>query len=85
MTISALSKITRLFQGRLHPDQLAMIVEYEESHNELPLAIEILCDQICEEQLDTTEAEYLALLTLSRDNNLDMSAHRFKFLQNLVK
>ncbi|MFS2033516.1 MafI family immunity protein [Polaromonas sp. CT11-55] len=78
-----LRKLASLFEGRLSNSLLDFAIEYCD-HGENCLALETLCDQLCEEDVALSELEYQELLRLGSLVGADLNAGRFKYLRTLV-
>lgn len=78
-----LRKLTFLFEGRLSNNLLYFATAYLD-HRENCLALEMLCDYLCEEDVVLSEPEYQELLRLGLLVGADLDAGRFRYLQTLV-
>ena len=78
-----LRKLALLFEGRLSDNLLHFAMEYLD-HGENCLALETLCDYICEEDVLLSEAEYREILKLGLLVGADLDAGRFRYLQTLA-
>ncbi len=76
-------KLASIFEGRLNNSLLDFAIEYCD-HGENCLALETLCDQLCEEDVSLSEPEYQELLRLGLLVGADLDAGRFRYLQTLV-
>lgn len=77
-------KLIHLFEGRLSNNLLCFTAEYL-NHGEYCLALETLCDYLCEEDVALSGAEYQELLRLGGIVGANPDAGRFKYLQTLVR
>ena len=75
-----LRKLANLFEGRLSNNLLCFAAEYID-HGEYCLALETLCDYLCEEDVVLSRAEYQELLRLGAGVGANPDAGRFKYLQ----
>ncbi|WP_326543343.1 MafI family immunity protein [Pseudorhodoferax sp.] len=78
-----LRKLASLFEGRLSDDHLVVAIDYLD-HAENTLALETLCDYLCEEDVALNESEYKELLRLGVMVGADIDAGRFRYLRGLV-
>ncbi len=78
-----LRKLTSLFAGRLSDNLLSFAAEYLD-HGEYCLALETLCDYLCEEDVVLSEPEYQELLRLGLLVGANMDAGRFRYIKTLV-
>lgn len=78
-----LRKLTFLFEGRLSNSLLSFAAEYLD-HGEYCLALETLCDYLCEEDVVLSDSEYQELLRLGLLVGANLDAGRFRYLQTLV-
>jgi len=79
-----LRKLTSLFAGRLSDSLLSFAAEYLD-HGEYCLALETLCDYLCEEDVVLSEPEYQKLLRLGLLVGANMDAGRFRYIKTLVR
>ncbi len=68
--ILELKKLGNCFRDRLAGEIIDDALEYID-HSESALAIEILCEQLCEYEVSPTEEEFASLQNLWRTFNLD--------------
>ena len=78
-----LRKLASIFVGRLTSGLLDFAMSYCD-HGENCLALETLCDQLCEEDVALSEPEYQEFLRLGLLVGADLDAGRFKYLKTLV-
>ncbi|MBL8389351.1 MAG: MafI family immunity protein [Hydrogenophaga sp.] len=71
------------FRGRLSADLLQYSMEYI-GHGEYRLALETLCDYLCEEDVLLSESEFSNLLQLGGLLGSDMMSNRYAYLKNLI-
>lgn len=71
------------FRGRLSANLLQFSMGYLD-HGEYCLALETLCDYLCEEDVLLSESEYFSLLQLGELLGSDMKSNRYVYLKNLV-
>lgn len=84
MTIEErLRKLEKEFTGRISGDLLRFSLEYLD-HGEFCLALETLCDYLCEEDVALSESEYSNFLQLGELLGSDMESNRFNYLKKLV-
>ena len=70
------------FEGRLNSDLLQGALDYV-AYSEESLALEILCDHICEYDISITDDEYREAVLLILDMGLDLDEGPFKHLLGL--
>ncbi|EEJ7236641.1 MafI family immunity protein [Salmonella enterica subsp. salamae] len=79
-----LKKFGETFDDRLSKDELNYALSYIDFGEE-PLAFEILCDYICENDLVITKSEYEHLCTFNNIFNNLLEHDVIIYLKNLVK
>jgi hypothetical protein len=77
-----LRKLASLFDGRIDNNSLTLAVD-DLNHGENCLALETLCDQLCEEDVALSLLEYQEFLRLGTPVGADLKAGRIKYLKNL--
>ena len=77
-------KIGAKFEGRLEAVFLEGAMDYV-NYNEDALALEILCDHICEYDVALAVDEFQEILQLALDMGFDTSKAPFKYLEALTK
>ncbi|WP_422822993.1 MafI family immunity protein [Variovorax humicola] len=78
-----LRNLASLFKGKLNTYLVDFATEYID-HGENCLALETLCDYLCEENVALSEHEYQELLRLGQLVGADLDTGRSKYLQTLV-
>lgn len=75
-------KFGRNFLGRLEFKFLQGALDYL-TYNEESLALEILCDHICEHNIKISDSEYKYAIRLAVDMGFDINSPPFKHLSSL--
>ncbi|EGT4268801.1 MafI family immunity protein [Cronobacter sakazakii] len=73
----------KAFEGRIESFLIEGALDYI-NFNEEPLAFEILCDHICEYDVQLSQAEYDEAITLAKDMGCDVSDGPYKHLAGLI-
>jgi hypothetical protein len=79
-----IDQIAEAFRRRLDAEAVDFVRGYV-LHGENRLALETLCDYLCEQDVPIDTAECEKLCELGRELNADLKAGRFTYLQNLVQ
>ncbi|HFU5868626.1 TPA: MafI family immunity protein, partial [Yersinia enterocolitica] len=70
-------------EGKLDQGLLEGALDYIK-FNEEPLAFEILCDHICEYDVNLSHAEYDEVMVLAKDMGVDVSEAPYKYMKELI-
>ncbi|NPE57474.1 MafI family immunity protein [Dickeya dadantii] len=73
----------RKLNGKLDQGLLDGALDYIK-FNEEPLALEILCDHICEYDINVSQAEYDEVIELAKDMGFDINDTPYKHMKNLI-
>ncbi|WP_276575493.1 MafI family immunity protein [Dickeya dianthicola] len=73
----------RKLNGKLDQGLLDGALDYIK-FNEEPLALEILCDHICEYDINVSQAEYDEVIELAKDMGFDINDAPYKHMKDLV-
>lgn len=83
MFANRIKRFGKKLEGRLEPFLLEGALDYINFNEEL-LAFEILCDHICEYDVQLSQAEYDEVMELTKDMGLDTLDGPYKHLADLV-
>ncbi|EKN3726854.1 TPA: MafI family immunity protein [Yersinia enterocolitica] len=70
-------------EGKLDQGLLEGALDYIK-FNEEPLAFEILCDHICEYDVNLSHAEYDEVMVLAKDMGVDVNEAPYKYMKELI-
>lgn len=73
----------RKLDGKLDKGLLEGALDYIK-FNEEPLALEILCDHICEYDVTLKQAEYDEVIELAKDMGVDVNEAPYRHMKQLV-
>jgi len=73
----------KAFEGRLEPFLLESALDYID-FNEEPLAFEILCEHICEYDVQLSQTEYDEAIALAKHMGLNVLDGPYKHLAGLI-
>jgi hypothetical protein len=71
------------FKGRLNQDRLDFSIDYVR-HGESPLALETLCDYLCEHDVPISSSEYEEILHINSFFSLKLDERVITYLNKLV-
>jgi hypothetical protein len=80
----ALKELGARFRDRLTEDQLKIALDYAD-FNEEPLALETLCDCLCESNVKLTPEEYIEILKMDAKLGLNLDKKVIIYMKNLIR
>ncbi|KAJ9429968.1 hypothetical protein SAMN05518863_1078 [Candidatus Pantoea symbiotica] len=83
MFADRITNFGRKLDDKLDQELLKGALDYI-NFNEEPLALEILCDHICEYDVALNQAEYDEVIALAKDMGLDVNDAPFRHMKQLV-
>ncbi|MHC6224502.1 MafI family immunity protein [Pseudomonas sp. X10] len=81
-TGTELRELGETFGDRLSAEKLSFALDYID-YNEQPLALDTLCDYLCEEDIPITPEEYSHICTLNTALGCPLSVNALAYLKNL--
>jgi hypothetical protein len=84
VTGDALKELRGRFYGRLAEAELKFALDYVD-FNEEPLALETLCDYLCENNVAITQDEFNDILKLDEVTGSNLDARVIRYIKKLIQ